>query len=52
MMAACEQCWERANQDVLLRGGSVVDRYQQRLREHEVELIAEDTRRRLAADGE
>ena len=30
-MAACEVCWERAQQDVLLRGGSVVDRYMERL---------------------
>lgn len=32
-MAACEDCWERAQWRVFMSGGSVVDRYQ--------ELIAE-----------
>ena len=34
-MSACEICWQRASMDVLLRGGSVVDRYRARVAEQE-----------------
>lgn len=32
-MAVCEHCWEAAQFDVQLLGGSVVDRYQRRIEE-------------------
>lgn len=32
-MTACETCWAAAQQDVMLLGGSVVDRYRQRIDE-------------------
>lgn len=32
-MAACEVCWERAQFDVMVRGGSVVDHYRRRTKE-------------------
>ena len=33
MMAACEKCWRDAHMAVMLRGGSVSDRYRELLEE-------------------
>ncbi|BBG01602.1 hypothetical protein C8E95_6822 [Pseudonocardia autotrophica] len=34
-MAACEICWERASRDAHFLGGSVSERYQQRIAEED-----------------
>jgi rubrerythrin len=32
-VSACEECWQAASLDVLMRGGSIVDHYHRRLDE-------------------
>lgn len=49
-MAACEECWAAAQRDVMLLGGSVVDRYQRRIGDAETPHAIE--RLRVTEQGE
>lgn len=51
-MAACEKCWRDANERVMHLGGSVVDRYNELLKERESNPCTPEQRRGALTDDE